>query len=312
MRLLSEESAEAPSPRRPKGLISVNIVDIHPHVISPDTDRYPFTPAHGIMSDWASVRGVSGDELATMMKAARIDRAVLVQVSTAYGEDNTYTAECAEAYPDQFIYVGAVDPTQPDAPDRMTHWVRERGMVGARIFAVGSMMHESSGSWLDDPKTFPTWERARELGIPMCVQTRVPTFPRLRRLLDRFGDVRVILDHLSRPPVDDGPPYKEAQPFFDLAQYPNLYLKISTRNFNMLAKAPHPSRPFIEKLVETFGSKRIAWGSNFPSNEGTLIQLRDMALRELAFLPEADQRAILCETALDLYPKLKTLQTAAA
>jgi hypothetical protein len=35
--------------------------------------------------------------------------------------------------------------------------------------------------------------------------------------------VRVILDHLARPRLIDGPPYAADQEFFDLARYPNVF-----------------------------------------------------------------------------------------
>ncbi len=285
----------------------MEIVDIHPHAIAKDAMRYPFAPVGGKMSKWSLERPVDGDELAAWMDKAGIRRAVIVHASTAYGYDNSYVADVIAAHADRFRFVGAVDVLAADAPEKLTHWVKERGMVGFRIFAAGSTMDESSGAWLADPATFPAWERARDLGIPVCVQTRFASFPMLRKLLDQFPDVTVILDHCSHPPVDDGPPYAAAQAFFDLAAYPKVNLKLTERNFHDLRAGKASTRSFIEKTIAAFGSDRIAWGSNFPSSDGTLVELRDLAARELAFLAEADQRAIFCETALKLYPALAAL-----
>lgn len=284
----------------------MQIVDIHPHAISHDAKRYPFDPVGGKMSVWAKERPVDAEELLAAMDAAGIEKAVIVHASTAYGYDNSYAADSAAAYPKRFAFVGAVDVTSPDAPQKLTHWVKDRGMVGFRIFAAGSTMDEGSGEWLDDPKTFPAWEKAREFNIPVCLQTRFSAIARMRNLLDRFPTVKVILDHFAHPPIDDGPPFAKAAPFFDLAKkYPNLYLKLTERNFHDLSKAKMPAQPFMQKVVETFGSGRIAWGSNFPSSEGSLTELRDLALRELAFLPEKDRQAIFRDTALTLYPGLR-------
>ena len=61
---------------------------------------------------------------------------------------------------------------------------------------------------------------------------------------------------------------------------------------------------FFGQLVDSFGSSRIIWGSNFPNEEGTLAQQVEEVLAALAFLPDADRDNILCRTAMALYPSL--------
>jgi len=61
--------------------------------------------------------------------------------------------------------VSILDPLQHDTPDNLSYWVRERGMRGMRLFTTT----ETEGTWLDDPRTFPVWERASSLGIPICI-----------------------------------------------------------------------------------------------------------------------------------------------
>jgi predicted TIM-barrel fold metal-dependent hydrolase len=282
----------------------VEIVDIHPHVISADVNRYPFNPVGGKMSVWAKERPVDADGMLAAMDRAGIRRSVIVHASTAYGYDNSYAADAAQAHPHRFRFVGAVDVRAADAPERLAYWVKERGMVGFRIFAAGSTMGEDSGDWLDDPATFPAWQAARDLGISVVVQTRFKTFPALRKLLDRFGDVKVIIDHFSHPPLEDGPPYAAAQPFFDLASCPNVYLKLTERVFHDCTKGKAGARSFLEQTIAAYGTARIAWGSNYPSSDGTLVELLDLAKRELAFLSPADQEQIFSGTALALYPSL--------
>jgi predicted TIM-barrel fold metal-dependent hydrolase len=282
----------------------LEIIDIHPHVISKDHIRYPFDPVGGKMSAWSLERPVDCDEMIKMMGQAGVRKSVIVHASTAYGYDNSYAADCAAAYPRLFRFIGAVDVTAADAPEKLRYWVNERGMVGFRIFAQGSTTGEGSGEWLDDPATFPAWETARELGIPVCVQTRFGSFPRLRNMLERFSDVKVIVDHIGYPPVEDGPPYEAAKPFFEMAGCKNLYVKLTERNFEGLTKGKATPQSFIEKTVAAFGSDHIAWGSNFPSSAGTLPELLMLARRELAFLPLDDQFAIFAGTARTLYPSL--------
>jgi L-fuconolactonase len=285
----------------------LEIVDIHPHAISHDRTRYPLAPVDGKLSGWAQDRPVDGDELVALMDKAGIRRAVLVHASTAYGFDNSYAADVTAAHPDRFRFIGAVDVMASDAAEKCAYWVVRRGMAGLRIFASGSTMGENDGLWLDDPRTFPAWEKAAELGIPVCVQSRAKNLVMVETLLERFPNVTMVLDHLAHPDVSDGPPFVKARPFFELAKYPNLYLKLTERNFGDLDRH-HVSTPaFVEKLVAVYGSNRIAWGSNFPTSDGTLTELRDMGLRAVSSLPAADQQNIFCNTALAVYPGLKGL-----
>jgi predicted TIM-barrel fold metal-dependent hydrolase len=159
--------------------------------------------------------------------------------------------------------------------------------------------------YLEDPATFPVWEMARELGIPVCLQMRTGGFGRLAALFERFPEVPMIVDHMARPPAEDGPPYAAAAALWKLADQPNVYLKITTNNFREFGKGKATVQSFVGRCVELFGANRIAWGSNYPASEGTLPEFTALALRELAFLPEADRSAILHGTALALYPALE-------
>lgn len=281
----------------------MDIVDIHPHAISKDARRYPLDPLGGTMSAWAEKRPADAGELLAALDDAGIRRAVLVQPASAYSYDNSYAADSAAAHPDRFLYVGMVDVRRPDAAERVTYWTRERDMAGLRIYGDGTSLDD----WLDDPQTFGAWEAARASGIPVCVQTSFESLPHLDRVLTRFPEVTVALDHCAWPPVDDGPPYAAAAPFFALAQHPNLYLKLTEALLRDLNEGKASARSFIEKAVEAFGVRRMAWGSNFPSSAGTLRSLRDLALEALAFLSDADRQAIFCDTALTLYPRLRTM-----
>src|SRR5262249_2154328 len=67
--------------------------------------------------------------------------------------------------------------------------------------------------------------------IPICLQMSPKAFPEMIRMIERFPQAKIILDHCARPVLNDGPPYAHAQSLFDLARYPNIYLKLTQRNF---------------------------------------------------------------------------------
>ena len=60
----------------------------------------------------------------------------------------------------------------------------------------------------------------------------------------------------------------------------------------------------VESALAEFGAARLAWGSNYPSSEGTLPALLNTARESLAALPQADCDWIFAKTAQILYPAL--------
>jgi L-fuconolactonase len=277
------------------------IIDIHPHVISPDTASYPLTPLGGKQSSW-SKHPLTHEGLVQAMDAAGVAKAVVVQASTAYGFNNTYLAEAIAAHPDRLTGVCAVDVLADDAIERLEYW-RTRGMVGWRLFTTGTTM-PGQADWLDDPRSFPVWEHAAAQGLPVCVQMQQAGIPALRNLLDRFPTARVVIDHCARAPLADGPPYAGAAGLFALAAYPGVHLKLTHRNLEAAAEAPGGVAAFIAQLVGTFGAGRIAWGSNYPAAERPLGTLLALVQDALAPLPAADRAMILSGTAQSLYPVL--------
>jgi L-fuconolactonase len=191
--------------------------------------------------------------------------------------------------------VSILNPLEHDTRDNLSYWVSERGMRGLRLFTTT----ETEGTWLDDPRTFPVWERASSLGIPICIMALFHQLPRVRSVLEHFPTVMV-------PRLSGGPPYDGAQPLFDLVRFPNLYLKFSSVNLYAASRGKSNSRDFFSRLLDCFGASRMMWGSNFPAtNDRSLREQYDLARNELSFVPEADQIRLFGETALTLWPMLR-------
>jgi L-fuconolactonase len=282
-----------------------NIVDIHPHIVSRDTVRYPVTPIGGTRSEWSKERSVTTEELLAAMDEAGVDKAAIVHSSTTYGFNNDYVVDAVAAHPKRFTGVLSVNVTQPDAPDRMRYWYG-KGMTGMRIFARGSTIKEA---WLalTDPVTFPAWECAGELGISVAtnVHGTGEGLEQLKSTLKRFPRVRLIIDHLGRPPVEDGPPYNAAKDYFALADFPNCYLKLTPSGLKSTIKGQASADTLIPKLASVFGADRIAWGSNYPASPGTMGEIVAASKLALRSLSDVDRSWIFAKTAQQLYPVLQ-------
>lgn len=278
------------------------LIDVHPHVIAADTVRYPLAPLGGKQSDWSRTRPVSFEKMLAAMDQAGIAKSALVQASTSYGHDNSYVADAVGAHPERFAGVFSVDVAQPEAPERIRFWMR-RGLSGLRVFIAGHTA-AAKDARLDDPRSFPAWECAAEAGLPVCVQVRSSGLPQLETLLARFPNVRIVLDHMARPEIEEGPPYAAATPLFSLASYKNLFLKLTTHNVRESRQGKATPESFFGRVVKEFGASRIAWGSNYPASEGTLSGLLAEAREALAALSNAERDWIFFRTAQSLYPGL--------
>jgi L-fuconolactonase len=278
------------------------VIDIHPHIVSPDTKRYPLAPLGGTQSTWSSERPITYQDLIKAMDEAGVDKAAIVHSSTAYGYDNSYAADAVAAVPSRFTGVYSIDVMAPDAVKTFDDW-RSRGCSGMRLFTSGSTLPDQS-TWFVDPKTYPFWEHAASTNIPVCMQMKHEGLPLLRQIMDRFPKVTIILDHLARAPFEDGPPYQAAAALLELAKYQQVYLKITPVNWQPKSWGKATPDSFFGKVVDVFGASRIAWGSNFPNSVGTLSEILAAARNTFSFAKPSDQDWIFGKTALMLYPVL--------
>src|SRR5262245_47163010 len=201
------------------------IIDIHPHIISRDTKRYPPSPLFGVQSDWSKERPASDDELIAAMDEADVAKTAIVHASTCYGFDNSYVADAVARFPHRCTGVGSIDMLAPNAAEVAKNWLT-RGITGLRIFTGGSTK-KVDASILDDARSYPVWELMSERELSICVQTNETGIPAVVALAKRFPKVPIILDHFGRPDVSGGPPYAAAKPLMGLAAVPSVYLKFT-------------------------------------------------------------------------------------
>jgi predicted TIM-barrel fold metal-dependent hydrolase len=280
----------------------MNIIDIHPHIISDDEKRYPPAPLFGKRSDWSQERPNTVEALIAAMEEAGVAKAAVVHSSTTYGFDNSYVVDGCNQYKDRLIAVGSVDMLADDVAAVIKGWA-DKGLAGLRIFTGGSTK-DFDPSELDNPKSFKAWEMLAELKLPMCIQTGPVGLPQVRMLAERFPTVNIMLDHLARPDVLDGPPYARADGLFALRDLPNVYMKLTPRIFGDVEKEKASAETFFPRVVEAFGAQRLAWGSNFPTSTGTLSGILATAQQGLACLSVEDRAWIFGKTAQKLYPAL--------
>ena len=92
---------------------------------------------------------------------------------------------------------------------------------------------------------------------------------------------------------------------FELARYPNVYLKLTPRTSPKARNGKATPETFFPSWSPSSGvADRLGLRTIRPS-EGRLPQLLAAGARSLASLPQADQDWIFAKTAQSLYPALE-------
>jgi predicted TIM-barrel fold metal-dependent hydrolase len=281
------------------------IFDLHTHIISSDTDRYPAKPLGGNRSTWSTERPATVDQLLRELDRAEVDRAAVVQAATMYGFDNSYLADSLAGHADRLIGVCSVDLVAEDALDQIDRWIGERGFSGVRVRAADGTTPVRSAASLDDPRLEPAWVRLVAERIPVCIQMHSKHAPLLASVLTRHPDLVVALDHCGRPKLDGAPVYPGLAELSALAVFPNVYLKITPVTIRRAAAEPNGDpAALIARLAAGFGPGRLACGSNFPASDGSLAELRVLVEQALGGLDDAERAEVLGGTAARIYPAL--------
>jgi len=123
-------------------------------------------------------------------------------------------------------------------------------------------------------------------------------------MIARHPDARVIVDHLGKPDVTEAPPYPNFQPVLDLAQHPNVWMKIG--DYQIASHQPFPwsdTLPFVALLNEAFGADRMIWGTGYPTGARLvpLSQALDYVRQHLPFLSDEEKEKILGSTPRALF-----------
>ena len=276
------------------------IVDTHVHVWEIDPPKYPIGPTS---PNWNSYPDEPGtvDELLAEMDVHGVDWTVLVQTSWSTW-DNGYIADSVERFPSRFIGHGLIDPQDPNNAEQVRYWIKERGLAGFRLHP----MYYPDEKILLTRQNEPMWEEIASLGAVIQFHLRAEFADQVAVIADRYPSLKLILDHMGYPQVDAD----EAafQPIVDLAQYDNIYLKLSDVAGRSSQDFPYTDvHPFIEKLVGTFGAERMVWGTGYPGhhrvkhNWPTLDQELRLVRERLPFLTDTQRERILGGTAAEIW-----------
>ena len=248
------------------------IVDFHVHVSLPAHEHpsvLEFIQAQydGDLAGLAE-RVLTPAGLRAFLQESGIDYAVaLAEVSpiTTGVATNEYTIDLvrrANALPDpaagpkgRLLPFASINPfIDGDLAERLEHLVLDEGFRGLKLYPVYQYHYPN------EPRLYPLYARAQELGIPILVHTGSSVFRGARikygdpLLLDDvavdFPDLHLLMAHSGRP-------FWYEQAFWIARRHANVHLEIS----GLPAKNLLTYFPRLEDLAD-----KVVYGSDWPGN----------------------------------------------
>jgi predicted TIM-barrel fold metal-dependent hydrolase len=170
------------------------------------------------------------------MDEAGLEKACIVpmDLTSHYGVEvvtNEDVARIASAHPDRLIPFASVDPSMGHAAvDKLVHAVKGLGCRGLKL--VPPVQHFD----FSDPKHYPLWETALQLGIPVWTHAghqvshpdsdaRLGHPMLVEPVALRYPDLRIILGHCGFPwPWEAWSlVVRHVNVYVDISAYPDLY-----------------------------------------------------------------------------------------
>jgi len=236
--------------------------------------------------------GFGVDEMLAEMKAAGVDRAVIVP-PTWTGDSNDYALEIAKRYPERFAVVGRFNPKAPDASAQLDGWLKQPHMLGVRM----SFHVKPYVDWLDDGSLDWFWAKCERAKIP--VMALLPGMVRkLRPVVERHPALKVLIPHMGCVLDKHGAEaFRDIEELVALAKHPNVVVNVSSAP--CFSNEPYPFRdlaPYLRRIYDAYGPRRMLWGADLSRLRGTYRECLEQFSRGLDFLSATDKEWILGKT----------------
>jgi predicted TIM-barrel fold metal-dependent hydrolase len=266
------------------------ITDSQVHIWEPDRPGRPWPKP--LRNNPQLPGGFGAHQMLAAMDEAGVDRAIIVP-PTWVGDGNETANDVVAQYPQRFAVMGRFDPTAADAEARMASWLQQPNMLGIRMTFRVSPYHE----WLSDGTLDWFWAAAERYGVPVaCLVVGEPGA--LQPIAARHPGLTLLVDHMGcnlEPPPEHA--FAAIDELLALAQYPGVFVKVSSAPCFSTQDFPFGDViPYLKRIYDAFGARRLMWGADLTRLRGTYTQCLAQFTDHLDFLSEDDKEWVLGKT----------------
>ena len=299
------------------------LFDSHAHLVADDQARYPRNPmqraanapyrAPGVIGKAGGKHGPNpinevpdAQRMLRWMKEENVDGIVAVQKRMVYRYDNSYILDSSDRYPDLFSAVVILDAEDSATPALVRQYTRNNGLAGVRLF--GGRKPDGSMPWLNSPDALKTWEVAQELGLVMDVEVLShggggPSIPAIIELTRQYPDIRIVLDHLLEPEMEEGKHFGLDERYEKLAGEKNIYFKFTSINLDICREADIPAEKVLRRAADMFDADHLMWGSDIGTSSGAYKDMVQRFLDSAVLLTAAEMQAVAHDTGKRVFVK---------
>src|SRR4051812_44064504 len=272
------------------------IIDSHQHLWKVGRFDYPWMSA-----DVETLyRDFLPHALAPLLKDQGVRRTVLVQASNSLAETR-WLLELADHHDFIAGVVGWVDLTSPQVEAQLAEFTTHPKFKGVRHLVES----EAADDWLVQLSVLRGLNVLASKGVAYDLLVHPRHLRHVLTLAERCEGLRLVIDHMAKPPIASGEVETWARGLRAVAQIPGIHCKLS----GLVTEADHQNwkteelRPYVEQALEWFGPERMMIGSDWPvcllaaSYEQALTAYQSM----LGGLDDRERRRILAGNAASFY-----------
>ena len=149
-----------------------------------------------------------------------------------------------------------------DGVARYLEGLAERPLVRG----VRQLFQDRDESFILAPQTLAGARRAARGGFTFDACARFPQLSALAHFAAQVPELPIVVDHMGKPPIADGPLGSWSGAMRKLAELPNVVVKLSGAGAEASDELPvsQQALPFLQETLHIFGPERCMIGSDWP------------------------------------------------
>jgi L-fuconolactonase len=234
----------------------MKIIDTHQHFWNYDATRHEW-----INEEMRAIRkNFLPEQLAPILKENKVDGCVSVQVDQTTEETDFLLALAKEH---SFIkgVVGWVDLRASNLEDTLENYRDAKALKGFRHIIQG----QAAGFMLQ-PNLIQGLKKLATRNYTYDLLIYAHQLKEANEFIKQVTELPIVIDHVAKPNIKDSEMEDWKKEITSLAKYPNVYCKISgmATEANWETWTMAGLQPYLDTVVETFGTERIMFGSDWP------------------------------------------------
>ena len=270
-------------------------IDAHQHFWDLNKFPYPWMPPEPSPLR----RNFLPEDLQPILQRNQFDGSVVVQATTHPGEAE-WLLDLATSHSFILGVVAWVDLTDPHLGRTLDALQEHPKFKGIRH----PVHDERDDRWLLRPDVQRGLKELERRSIPYDLLLRPQHLPVTIELVDKFPDLRLVIDHIAKPLIATGETRGWAESLEQLSKAPSVFVKLS----GMITEAKQAwtadhLRPYVQHTWKLFGPSRSMFGSDWPVCllAGIWKEALAALTQALGPVPQQARDQVMGETAASFY-----------